>query len=245
MRHLLAGILASVGLLAAADLPTAESVFNKYIDATGGKAGYDKVSAMQLKGTLEFPGQGLKGPITIVTARPDKMAMTLDLSGIGSIRSGASDGSAWDFSAMQGPRLLEGEEKDQRLRSSRIDAFVNWKETYGDVKVDGEDTVDGKACWRLVATPPKSSKTEKLWFDKQSGLLVKSAATIVSQMGELPAETVYDDYRDVTWMKLPFKMTQSMGPQTISTTFDEIKLNPDLPAGQFDPPAEVKALLKK
>jgi outer membrane lipoprotein-sorting protein len=36
-----------------------------------------------------------------------------------------------------------------------------------------------------------------------------------------------------------------MGPQTIATTIDDVKLNPDLPSNQFDPPAEVQALLTK
>lgn len=244
-KQFLSGLLASAGILAAADLPTAQAVFDKYIDATGGKAAYEKVNSVSMHGKLDITGQGLSGPITIITARPEKMDMTLELAGVGKIRSGAKDGMAWDYSAMQGPRLLEGEERDQRLRGARIDAFVNWKETYGNVKVDGDDTVDGKTCWRLLATPPKTTKVEKLWFDKQSGLLLKSGSTVVSPMGEMPAETFYADYRDVAGLKFPFKLTQSMGPQSILTAFDDMKVNPDLPATQFDPPAEVQALITK
>jgi hypothetical protein len=198
-----------------------------------------------MHGTMEIADQGLKGDITIVTARPDKMDMVLDLAGIGKIRSGAGGGTAWDSSAMQGPRVLEGEERDQRLRSARVDAFVNWRETYGDVKVDGEDTINGKACWRLIAKPPKATKTETLWFDKQTGFLVKSSSVIQSQMGEIPAESFYSDYREVNGMKAAFKIKQSLGPQVLETTFDKVTLNPDLPPGQFDPPAEIQALLKK
>jgi hypothetical protein len=245
MKHLLVGLLSSAAILAAADLPTAEAVFNKYVDATGGVASFEKINSMSLQGTIEISGQGLNGPITIVNARPDKMATTLDLSGIGKFQSGANEGVAWDYNPMQGPRVLQGEERDQMLRQARMDKFVNWKATYSDAKVDGDETVDGKACWRLLATPAKSTKVEKLWFDKDSGFLIKVAGTIVSPQGELTAETSFTDYRDVSGNKIAFKMAQNVGPQAILIILETVKINPDLPPTQFDPPAEIRALMKK
>lgn len=245
MKHLLAGFLASAAFLAAADLPTAETVLNKYIDGSGGIESFEKVNSIALHGTIEIAGQGFTGPITIITARPDKMDTTVDLTGIGKFRSGSSQGVAWDFNPMQGPRILEGAERDQMLRQARLDKFVKWKENYSDVKVDAEDTVDGKACWRLLATPVKTTKVEKLWFDKQSGLLIKAGSVVMTPQGEMAAETLFADYRDVGGRKVAFKMTQSVGPQVIVTTLDDVKINPELPATQFDPPPEVQALLNK
>jgi hypothetical protein len=245
MNRLLAGLLSSAAILAAADLPTAEVVFSKYVDATGGISSFEKINSMSLQGTIEIVGQGLTGPITIVNARPDKMDTTLDLAGVGKFRSGANEGVAWDFNPMQGPRVLDGAERDQMLRQARMDKFVNWKANYTDVKVDAEETIDGKACWRLLATPAKSTKVEKLWFDKESGLLVKVASTIATPQGELPAETSFSDYRDVSGNKVAFKMAQNVGPQAIMITLETVKINPDLPPTQFDPPAEVRALMTK
>ncbi len=244
-KYSLVCILASAGVLAAAELPTAEAVFNKYVEATGGKAGYEKVKTMSSKGTVEIVGQGLKGTMIIINARPDKTDSVMELAGIGKIHSAAGGGIAWQNSAMQGPRVLDGQERDQMLRGSRIDSAVRWRETYGEVTVDAEDTLDGKACWRLTSLPPKATKKETLWFDKESGLLVKTAMTMVSAMGEIPMESRYLDYRDVGGLKVPFKMRQNMGPQVIETVMEEIKLNPELPATQFDVPAEIQALINK
>ncbi len=243
-KQVLISLLASAGLLAA-DLPTAEAVFDKYIEATGGKAAYDKVNAISMSGTMELAGPGMKGGIVIVTARPDKMDMVLDLAGIGKFRSGAGGGTAWDDSPMQGPRILEGDELALRLRGAHLDAYVQWRENYGDVKVDGDETVEGKACWRLVAKPPKSTKTETMWFDKQTGLLVKTLNAVATPAGEMQAESFPSDYRDVSGLKVPFKIRQVVGPQEFSMILQDVKLNPDVPAGQFDPPAEVQALLTK
>ncbi len=57
------------GVAACAELPSAEAVFNKYIEATGGLDAHKKVMSMSSKGTFEIAGQGIKGTMTIVTAR--------------------------------------------------------------------------------------------------------------------------------------------------------------------------------
>jgi len=238
-------VFASAAALIAANLPTPEAVFNKSIQATGGRANYERVHTMLSTGSVEIAGQGMKGQITVAAAAPDRSVTTMEFQGIGKIRTGTGDGIAWQSSAMQGPRLLDGEEREQSLRGARMDAMLHWREVYGEVKVEGEDVIDGKACWRLVVMPPKSSKPETLWFDKESGLLVKDASTLVSAMGELQIESLYLEYKDAGGIKIPRSVRQAMGPQTLITTITEVKVNPDLPADAFEAPAEIKALLAK
>jgi zinc protease len=245
MRYIVTGLFVFALMGHAADLPTAEAVFNKYIEATGGKEAYGKVNNVTSKGSMEIVGQGMKGAIVIVAARPDRMDTVVEFPGIGKMRSGLKGGVAWQSSAIQGPRVLDGEERDQLVRRARVDSAVQWKTVYGEVKVDGEDTMDGKACWRLVAHTSPTAKPQTLWFGKESGMLMKTSATMVSAMGELPVESTYEDYREVGGVKMPFKMTQKMGPQAIQTTIEEVKINSDLPATQFDIPAEVQPLIKK
>ena len=236
-------LLASAGVLFAAELPTAEAIFNKSMEATGGKAAYEKVKTMLTRGTIEFTGQGIKGTVVLAFATPDKSDMVMDLPGLGKIRTGTGGGVVWQTSAMQGPRVLQGEEREQILRAAMPDSLVRWHEVYGDVKVDGEETLDGKRCWRVVAHPPRIGKPETLWFDKESGLLVKSAATLASPMGEMPVESLYSDYRDAGGIKIAYSIRQSAGPQVILTTLTLATVNAELPPSQFDMPADIQALL--
>ena len=53
--------LAFAGVLAAADLPKGETLLDKYIEVTGGKAAYAKIHSEMMTGTMEFPAMGLKG----------------------------------------------------------------------------------------------------------------------------------------------------------------------------------------
>jgi hypothetical protein len=103
--------------------------------------------------------------------------------------------------------------------------------------------LNGKRCWRVVAHPPRIGKPETLWFDKESGLLVKSAATLASPMGEMPVESLYSDYRDAGGIKIAYSIRQSAGPQVILTTLIQATANAELPQSQFDTPADIQALL--
>lgn len=229
----------------AAEVPSADAVFGKYLEASGGKAAYDKVKTMTTRGSIEFVGQGIKGTISIASARPDRIDTVMELPGIGKIRTAVSDGIAWRNSAIEGPAVLKGEERDQYLRTAIFDAPARWREVYGEVKLDGEDTLDGKPCWRIVATPPHAGKPETLWFDRNTGLLIKSATTLVSPAGAIPVESLYLAYRDVEGLRLPVRIRQSMGSQVIETSLDDVKLNLELPPTQFDPPSEIRTLLSK
>jgi hypothetical protein len=46
---------------AADDLPKAETILDKYVEATGGKAAYEKHHTEIAKGTLRNGGHGLQG----------------------------------------------------------------------------------------------------------------------------------------------------------------------------------------
>lgn len=234
----------AAGLLAAAQLPTAEAVLNRYVEVTGGAEAYRTLKSQTATGSLVFKAMGLKASIKTF-AIPNNGLVVLDLPGMGEIRSGVRDGIAWELSPMQGPRLLEGAEKENSMRMTRLDAPIRWKELYKEVKVDGEEEIDGRRCFRLVMDPVSGNKPETSWYDAESGLLVKSRVILESPMGEMPLETRMDDYRQIGSFRVPFKMIQKAGPQEIETTMEEVRWNVDLPANQFDVPADIDALIKK
>jgi hypothetical protein len=45
------------------DLPTADTVLNQYIEATGGRAAYEKLKNRVSTGTIELPAANIKGTI--------------------------------------------------------------------------------------------------------------------------------------------------------------------------------------
>ena len=74
--------------MAADDLPKGETVLDKYVEATGGKAVYSKIHNETTTGTMEFKAMGLKGKLTSYAAEPDKRYTEISLEGIGKIQEG-------------------------------------------------------------------------------------------------------------------------------------------------------------
>lgn len=52
------------------DLPKAETVLDQYVEATGGKAAYEKIKNRTASGTIEIAGAGIKGTIKMKQAAP-------------------------------------------------------------------------------------------------------------------------------------------------------------------------------
>ena len=245
IRSLQIGLaLTFAGVLAAADLPKGDALLDKYIEVTGGKAAHAKIHSDMTTGTMEFKAMGLKGKITTYGAEPDKKYSEVLLDGIGKMQEGVNGDLAWSFSAMQGPRIKEGDEKAETLLQAKFNADLNWRDLFKSAETVGVETVDGKECYKVVLTPNTGSPSTR-WFDKESNLLVKLAMTSKSAMGEIQSEMVVSDYRKEGDILLPHKMIVKAGPMEFVATVDTVQHNPEIPKDKFDVPDEVKALLKK
>jgi hypothetical protein len=228
----------------AQNLPAAETVLDRYVESTGGKAAHSQVKNILMKGKIEFAGQGLTGTLSTWSAAPASNRTVMELAGIGKIESGSSGGRAWQLSAMQGPRILEGDELKQNLHMTRFNSALTWRDAYSSAVNEAEESIDGKTCYRLVLTPKSGGTPEVGWYDKDSGLIVRTRITLKTPMGELAMDTDLSDFRAVSGVKFPFAISQKVGPQAIRTTIEDIQVNADIPASQFDPPAEIQKLMK-
>src|SRR5271166_2546776 len=91
MRTLLAGaLLACMCIAADESLPKAESILDRSVEATGGRAAYDKIHNAVEAGTFELPAQGVTGTATIYTAEPDKNYQTIEIEGVGKFEAGSN-----------------------------------------------------------------------------------------------------------------------------------------------------------
>jgi hypothetical protein len=78
-------------------------------------------------------------------------------------------------------------------------------------------------------------------FDKESGLLIGTLSKQQSQMGEMQAEITMEDYRDFDGIKMPGKVTMTMGPQQVVTTIKSVS-HEAIADSVFALPAEIRAL---
>jgi len=237
-------VAALAPLFAADTLPKAEAILDKTIEAEGGRAAYEKLHSMVVTGSMDVKGIGIKGSMTSYHAAPDKMLVEVNIQGIGTIRDGSDGKIAWELSAIQGPRLKDGDEKALALREGDFKGMVNWRDHYKQVVTEGIVKIDGKDCYKLVLTPNEGSP-ETQYVDKETNLPVKTEMTLKGPMGEIPVEATIGDYRKEGDLMMPHKTIQKAAGQEITILFDSVKFNVDIPKEKFDLPEEIQALLKK
>ncbi|HTB20776.1 MAG TPA: DUF620 domain-containing protein [Bryobacteraceae bacterium] len=246
MKKLALALLAAFPLFGADEaLPSVESVYNHLLAATGGRAAYEARHSLIEHATIDFAKQGLKGSLTIYEAAPNKYLGLTELPGIGKIATGSNGEIAWENTVLQGPRIKQGVEKTDALRDGAFNPFLSWQKLYAKAETVGSETVEGHDCYKIVLTPSEGKPMTE-FYDKKSGLMVKSMATVSSQMGDVNAEILYDDYRkDSDNILSPHRRVERAAQQEVVIQIDSVEVNPDLPKDRFDLPPEIQALLNK
>lgn len=225
-------------------LPKAETILDRYIEVTGGKAAYEKRKNAVETGTLEFKAQGLKGSVTRYSAEPAEEYSVIEIDGVGKIEGGIDNGVAWEKSAIMGPRIKTGAERIQTLREGTFNGSLHWREMFPKVETAGTETINGELCYKVVLTP-KEGNPETMFFEKKSGLAVKTTTIASTQMGDVPFEATSTDYKAFGGVTIPTRITQKVSGQEFTITIQDVKINQPIPEGRFDPPADIKALLSK
>jgi hypothetical protein len=225
----------------AQDRPKADDLFEKYIEATGGKEAHEKVKTQVSQGTMEIPAAGINGKVSIYQAAPNKIYLEADLAGVGKIEEGTDGQVAWERNPVAGPRIKKGDERASALRNAQLHEELNWRQNYKKVECVGQDMVEGKPAWKVEATTPEG-RERTLFFDQKSNLIVKTIAKEVTQMGPVTVEALIGDYKKVGDVLLPHKIRQKVLSNEIAISFDKIEQNVDIPAKRFDLPEEVKKL---
>ena len=246
MRKLATAFLISSVALVAADesLPKAETILDHFVEVTGGKTAYEKRHNQVEHGTLELTGKGIKGVITIYQAAPNKDLAVIEIEGIGKIESGSDGSVPWEKSVLQGARIKQGQEKADALRDATFNAPLHWRDLYATAETAGTAAVDSHECYKVVLTP-KEGKPVTQYYDKQSGLLLKSTTVRTTPMGDIAAEVLLDDYQKEGDMLSPHKVINKAAGQEFQVRITSTEVNVEVPNSRFDLPDEIKALLQK
>ena len=77
----------------------------------------------------------------------------------------------------------------------------------------------------------------KLFFDQESGLLVRLIHYADTAVGRIPTQVDYDDYRDVAGIKMPFKRTRTWTDGRSIIELRSVELNAPIDAARFAKPA--------
>jgi hypothetical protein len=219
-------------------LPTAEQVFDKYIQAIGGKAAFDKLKTRVWKGTYVNAG-GVSMPYEVQQAAPNKFLSTLTTPKMGVFTTGFSGTTGWMQNA-RGTRAFSEADLPSLKRLTAFFGGITLKDQYTKARVVGKDKIGDREVYLMRAVNLEGNN-ERLYFDTQSGLLLRSVSVERTNIVPIPEQIDFDDYRDVDGVKLPFTIqVYNIDPSAGATRkFAEIKHNVPVDDAKFNmPPAD-------
>jgi hypothetical protein len=81
---------------------------------------------------------------------------------------------------------------------------LNLKKQYAQIAVRGIEKVNGRDAYLIVGVP-QGDRPESLYFDTQTGLLLRKQTVLPTPIGDSPFQTDFEDYRDTgSGVKVPF-----------------------------------------
>jgi predicted Zn-dependent peptidase len=201
-------------------------IIDKYIEAIGGKEKLMQIRDVTIKSGMTMQGMNLE--INMFQKAPNKMVVETMMGG-NMLSKSVFNGEKAKVKSPMGEQELTGTDLEDMKAQSTLNAELYLSEMGVTVELKGAEDVDGKAAWKIQVTTP-SGKTSVDFYDQESGLKVKS----VAQQGQMSITTLLSDYREVEGILFPFKMNQSMGPQSFDVLVKSIEVNKGLDDKMFE-----------
>jgi hypothetical protein len=216
--------------------PTVDQILDRYVEATGGRQAYEKITSRVAKGTFELSSMGLKGEFEVYAKAPNKTLRIQRLSGVGEILDGYDGKIGWAQNPMVGLREKSGAELAAIARSSDIHGPIKTRQLYSKLEFKGKEKVGNRETYAILATPAEGAPV-KMYFDTQTGLLARTDTEFESPEGRFHVETTMDDYREVDGVKMPFTIRQESSVSSAVIRLTEVKHNVAIDDAKFNKPS--------
>jgi len=216
--------------------PSVDEILQKYVQALGGKEAYEKVTTRAMKGTAEIPDDNVTGAARVVAKAPGSFRLTLDIPGYGVIETVLDGTNGWEKNPDSGVHAMSNADLATAKRDHHFYRETRLKELFPTMTLAAPADVNGHKA-NVIDAAPASGSPEKLYFDADTGLLVKrDYERVTLEDGIVQYEVFLSDYRDVDGIKVPATIEQRSPDSTVIFKFAEIKNNPPLADSAFAKP---------
>ena len=241
--------------------PSAESILDRYIEAAGGAQRLAGLTSFVGRGTsVSFGGFGGDGAVEIVAQAPDKRSTIIlfkEATGRGDQIRTYDGSTGWLRTPLNvlGEFQLTGTDLD----GARVDAQLSFpgqvKQMLTNLRTGPPTTIVDLPAPTAQAVLQQGVPSEQthvvdvvqgtgprglvvtLYFDRQSGLLLRELRYGSSPIGRIPTQIDFADYRDVNGIKLPFRITFAWLDGRDSIILNDIRTNVPIDQLKFGRPA--------
>ena len=211
------------------NLPKADQLIDKYVEALGGKDAIQKITSRVEKGTL-IAGE-MKAPVDVYAKAPDKRIAIVHMPGGDS--STAFDGHVGWLSAPGRPtREMSAAETDNVRMDAELFFAADLKQLFHSFRVRSQEKINDRDAYVVFAFN-EGKPPVKLYFDAQSGLLVRLMRYVDTPLGSNPMQIDFADYRDAGGVKVPYRWTIARPSGRFTIQIEELHQNVPVDDSKF------------
>jgi photosynthetic reaction center cytochrome c subunit len=218
-------------------LPAADQILDKFLQSVGGAEALQKVSSRVETGTVSFGGRQF--PVEVLAKAPNKRISTVHTPNGEAIT--AFNGHAGWLGNPGGrpPHDMTAQENDAVSFDATFYLPTELKKMFTQFRVRPSEKIAGHEVVQVIGL--KEGKPPlRLFFDKDSGLLVRSVRYADTPLGRNPTQVDYADYRTEGGVKIPFQWTVARPAGRFTIQVNEAKQNVAIDDAKFEKPAEPK-----
>jgi hypothetical protein len=217
----------------------AGKIVDQYVKAEGGSKALSKVRSMKVEGTFTSATDGRAGTYTLDTKLPNCYYSEL-VVGNRSFIEAYNGRSAWRQDAAGHTGTLVGAEGLQLEAASQYYnmRLLDPKKNKIALTFVGHSQVQEKDALHVELSTATGVKRQ-VFFDPRTHLIVKESATMCG----IDEDFLYDDYRVIEGIKVPYKIELRRGIDTYTISITRVSINETLDERIFDFPKESQSKL--
>ncbi len=209
---------------------TVAQIFEKYLTAAGGRAALAAAKTRVMKGQVTVRA-GQTVPFAVEERSTGQYRATTALGAMQTIREVFDGTGGWVATGAE-PRPYHGVEAAAVSRFQELGLALRLQDALRKPAVGRYEKMDGRD---VVSVNAESSPDvlETLYFDRSSGLLVRRVARIGTVLGRVSVQMTYGDYRPVSGIQVPHRVTRVTWDTVMDATFTSVTINAPLDEAGF------------
>ena len=219
-----------------AGLPSGDQIVGNYLQAVGGAEAAGRVSTRIQKGTLTVGSEHF--PVEVLAKAPAKRVTTVRFPGGDSVTAVNGD-DGW----LSTPSRAVHDMSPSEVDAARTDAELFFPNRinliFKELRVQHTEQIDGHQTY-IVLGMRDGRPPAQLYFDQESGRLVRVLRFVETPLGNNPTQIDYADYREEGGVKTPFRWTVARPSGRFTIQIEHMQQNVPIEDDKFAKPAATR-----
>lgn len=218
---------------AAQNLPSAEQLLAKYVQALGGVEAIRKIQTLRETGAADFNGHSF--PVEVLSKAPSERVVIIHLPD-GDNVTGFNGSQGWILRPHRPVLAMPSGEMEGASMDADPQFPLHIKGSFRELRPAPPETINGRVLHQVVAEN-NGQLQARFYFDSQTGLLIRVIRYARSPLGLNPTRIDYEDYRSVDGIQMPFSWELVRPAGRFRVHLQEIKQNLAIDDSAFSLPS--------